>query len=91
MFGKRGNETEIPITRKESKRMKNGVVSHNHPTGGSFSISDWKTFKNAELSEIRVITEDGIINKRERFIRSSEEYNRLFAQKCGLIYEKEKF
>ena len=33
--------------------------------------------------------ENGIINKRERFLLSSNEYNQLFAKKCGLTYGEE--
>ncbi len=131
LFTKRGNEKSISFTRADKEKMKNGIVSHNHPSGGSFSISDWKVFKNAELQELRVVTDNavyylrrkenagglqisdselekeflkvrkrvkrkyqelykcGTITLQERFLLSSDEYNRLFADMCGVLYGKE--
>lgn len=131
LFTKRGNEKSISFTRADKEKMKNGIVSHNHPSGGSFSISDWKVFKNAELQELRVVTDNvvyylrrnenagglqisdselekeflkvrkrvkrkyqelykcGKITLQERFLLSSDEYNRLFADMCGVLYGKE--
>ena len=130
LFTKRGNEKSISFTRADKEKMKNGIVSHNHPSGGSFSISDWKVFKNAELQELRVVTDNvvyylrrnenagglqisdselekeflkvrkrvkrkyqelykcGKITLQERFLLSSDEYNRIFADMCGVIYGK---
>lgn len=133
LFTKRGGETEIRFTKAEARRMEGGIVTHNHPSNASFSMADWKTFKNANLSEIRVAANDGtyylrrktkgaewgvsdeelekeykkirrdvkskyqemykrgMINKTERFILSSDEYNRLFAEKNGFEYGKEMY
>lgn len=131
LFAKRGNEKEVVFTGSEVKRMKNCIVTHNHPSGGSFSIPDWKLFKKAKLQEIRAISgdeiyylrrkgnseinvsdeefenklkairkkvrnryqklyKDGIINEKERFLFSSDEYNRKWAEAFGLEYGKEK-
>jgi len=131
LFTKRGNEKSVSFTRTDTAKMKNGIVSHNHPSGGSFSIADWKVFKNAELQELRVVTDNvvyylrrnenagrlqisdselekeflkvrkqvkrkyqelykcGKITLQERFLLSSDEYNRLFADMCGVLYGKE--
>lgn len=131
LFTKRGGETEVIFKKRDVKRMKGCIASHNHPSGGSFSIADWMLFKNASLEEIRAISgdkvyylrrnnntvidklsdeelelefrkirkktrmkyqkmyENGIINRRERFLLSSNEYNQLFAKKCGLAYGEE--
>lgn len=131
LFTKRGNEKEVIFTSSEVERMKNGIVSHNHPSGGSFSIPDWKLFKKAKLQEIRAVSgdgtyylrrkmdsridisdeefedklktirkkvrskyqkmyNDGMINKKERFLFSSDEYNCKWAEVFGLEYGKEK-
>lgn len=133
LFTKRGNERSVNFTKSEVKRMKNGVVTHNHPSGASFSVADWLLFKKAQLSEVRAIGEDGtyylrrsesdslssvdnddfeielrelrkkiknkynklyengIIDKQEQLLQSTDEYNRLFAKRFGVEYGKEKF
>ena len=130
LFTKRGTEKEIVFTKAEAKRMKQCIVSHNHPSGASFSIPDWKLFQELKLQEIRAIAEDkvyylrrvndfelkmseeefenelkrmrrsvrrkyqkmyegGIINKKERLLLSSDEYNRKAAEKFGFEYGEE--
>lgn len=133
LFTKRGSETEIVFTRKEGKMLKNAIITHNHPSGASFSIQDIKTLKVSGAAELRVVGEncvyymrppkewpeeiqsesdlvnelkkirtdvrkryqklyeDGKINKVERLLLSSEEYNRVFAEKYGLQFGKESF
>ena len=133
IFTKRGKESSVEFTRKEVKKMKNRIVSHNHPSGASFSISDWLLFKAGNLQELRAIGIDGVyyirrteeflnllisdeefktelietrnqvrkkyqkiyesgkISKRERFLLSSDEYNKIFAEKMKLRYGKEDF
>lgn len=131
LFTKRGNETEIAFTRKEGKMLKGSIITHNHPSGGSFSIQDIRTLKISGASEIRVVGENyvyymrapkewpneiqkesdivdelkkirmevrkyyqklyenGKINKKEKYLLSSDECNRIFAEKYGLKYGKE--
>lgn len=131
LFTKRGSEKSVEFTLNEIRRMRNGVVTHNHPSGASFSVADWQLFYGAGLQELRVIGEnevyylrrkkkfqinitkeefeneikkmrkevqskyqkmykDGIINKRERLLFSSDEYNQKVAERFGLEYGKEK-
>jgi len=133
LFTKRGSETEIIFTRKEGKMLKDSIITHNHPSGASFSIQDIKTLKASGAAELRVVGkncvyyirppkewseeiqnesnlekelkkirtdvrkhyqklyDDGKINKIERLLLSSEEYNRVFAEKYGFQYGKENF
>ena len=134
MFTKRGDERSVSFTKSEIKKMKNCIVSHNHPSGASFSLADWTVFKRAKLQELRAIGEDkvyyirvgekaeqlwnmpdddfielyedirkkirkeyhnlyksGKINKKERLLLSSDEYNRIIAEKVGVKYGKEYF
>ena len=60
LFQKRGDRKEVVFTKKEIMRMKNGVISHNHPTGGSFSTEDIYLFKESGAVEIRAATADGV-------------------------------
>lgn len=134
LFTKRGDERSVSFTKSEIKKMKNCIVSHNHPSGASFSLADWTVFKRAKLQELRAIGEDkvyyirvgekaeqlwnmpdddfielyadirkkirkeyhnlyksGKINKKERLLLSSDEYNRIIAEKVGVKYGKEYF
>ena len=133
LFTKRGNGKSVYFTKRELKRMKGKILSHNHPSGGAFSIADWILFNETKLQEIRVTTtngvyylrrteafeklninseelerefkkvreeikkqyqdlyESGTISKTERFLRSSENYNRIFAKQMGLEFGRERF
>ncbi len=134
LFTKRGDERSVSFTKSEIKKMKNCIVSHNHPSGASFSLADWTVFKRAKLQELRAIGEgkvyyirvgekaeqlwnmpdddfielyedirkkirkeyhnlykSGKINKKERLLLSSDEYNRIIAEKVGVKYGKEYF
>lgn len=134
LFTKRGDERSVDFTWREIRKMRNCIVSHNHPSGASFSIADWKLFKKAKLQELRAIGENevyyirvddntkllqnmpddefielceemrrkvrkeyqklyksGKISKQERLLLSSDEYNRLIAEKVGVKYGKEYF
>lgn len=133
LFTKRGSEKEVEFTKAEGRRMKNGVVTHNHPSGASFSLSDINMMRMTEMAELRVVTESGVyymrapkkwpekikkesdlitelknirketrkyyqklfedgkINEIERYWLSSDERNRIFAEKYGFEYGKEPF
>lgn len=134
LFTKRGDERSVSFTWMEIIKMKNCIVSHNHPSGASFSLADWSVFKRAKLQELRVVGKDrvyyiragedagklwnmpycdfiklcekirkktrkeyhnlyksGKINKQERLLLSSDEYNRIIAEKVGIKYGKESF
>lgn len=64
LFQKSGSEKEVRFTRLEALRLKGSVVSHNHPSGGSFSEADIYFLKLSEASEIRVIVQDGVYYMR---------------------------
>ena len=134
LFTKRGDERSVEFTRKEIRKMRGCIVSHNHPSGASFSIADWNVFKRAKLQELRAIGDNqvyyirlkdnaeilknmdnvefaelckktqrdvrkeyqklyksGKINRQEALLQSSDEYNRLVAEKVGVEYGKEYF
>lgn len=133
VFTKRVNEENVYFTKRLLKRMKGKIVSHNHPSGGAFSIEDRVLFNKLELQEMRAITANGVyyirrtetfekssitseelknefikvrqrikkqyqelyksgtINKAERFLRSSESYNRVFVKQMGLEFGREMF
>ncbi len=60
LFQKRGSNKEVQFTKSEVKRMKDGVITHNHPSGSSFSLEDINLFRESKASEIRVTTEKGV-------------------------------
>ena len=48
----------LVLPQEERKIFEMGVVTHNHPSGGSFSPADFKTLCNMRLHEIRAVTAD---------------------------------
>nr|DAZ00616.1 MAG TPA: minor capsid protein [Caudoviricetes sp.] len=59
IMSKRGGESSVRISLKDYTKLKNAVVTHNHPSGGSFSFTDLKFLKRMPISELRVAVSDG--------------------------------
>ena len=60
-------------------------MTHNHPSGGSFSADDIKFLKNTLISELRVSTRDYVyyIRKPKKWpeeINSSEKIDKAFSE-----------
>lgn len=68
-FSKRGNTSSVSISVLDIPKLRGGVVTHNHPSGGSFSFTDLKFLKRMPISEIRVSTMVG-----SYYIRKPEEW-----------------
>lgn len=56
---KKGDESSVTFTASDIKRMENGVLTHNHPHGTTFSCADINMLLKAKLAEIRAVGEDG--------------------------------
>lgn len=99
LFQKAGSEKEVRFTRLEAMRLKGTVVSHNHPSGGSFSIADIYFLKVSEASEIRVVVSDGVyymrppgkwseaLSERNDFIKELERIRKDVRKKYQKLYE----
>lgn len=70
-FSKRGNTSSVSISVLDIPKLRGAVVTHNHPSGGSFSFTDFKFLKRMPVSEIRVSTKEG-----SYYIRKPEEWPR---------------
>lgn len=57
LFQKRGSETEVIFSKKEVKLLVGAVVTHNHPSGGSFSCEDIQFLRKSGAAEVRVSTD----------------------------------
>lgn len=62
---KRGGISSVSFSVLDYKKLRNAVVTHNHPSGGSFSIDDVKFLKIMPISELRVSTYDGVYYLRK--------------------------
>lgn len=56
---KRGDSNSVRMSILDYKKLKDAVVTHNHPSGGSFSSDDIKFLKTMPISELRVSTDEG--------------------------------
>lgn len=56
---KRGDSNSVSLSVFDYRKLKNAVVTHNHPSGGSFSTDDIKFLKAMPISELRVSTDEG--------------------------------
>lgn len=59
-FSKRGDANSVGVSVLDIPKLRGAVVTHNHPSGGSFSYGDIKFLKRMPVSEIRVSTVDGV-------------------------------
>lgn len=60
LFQKRGTGNEVSFTMSEFKRLKGGVVSHNHPAGASLSSQDIILLQKSGAAEVRASTASGV-------------------------------
>ena len=60
LFKKHGGQHEVIYTDDEWALMKNGVSTHNHPLGATFSPDDICVLKESGLKEIRAVGRDGV-------------------------------
>lgn len=58
-FSKRGNTSSVSVSVLDIPKLYGAVVTHNHPSGGSFSFTDLKFLKRMPISEIRISTTNG--------------------------------
>lgn len=56
---KRGGTNSVRLSVLDYPKLKDAVVTHNHPSGGSFSVDDIKFLKRVPISELRVVSERG--------------------------------
>ncbi len=54
-FAKKGTRTYVSFTKAEVAKMKDAILTHNHPQGTAFSFADIDMAFVADLSEIRAI------------------------------------
>ena len=59
VFKKKGDSSSVSFTKKELKQMNGCVVTHNHPNNSCFSCADINTLREANISELRVATNNG--------------------------------
>ncbi len=84
---KDGSQHEVEFTLDELKKMKNTIVTHNHPQNTTFSPADIYMLKNWELQEVRAAIDKGayILRMNESIVKLPEfeifnkEYEKLYA------------
>lgn len=75
IFEKTGDKGQVRFTGEEIRRMRNGVLTHNHPNNTCFSPEDIHTLFNAKLSEIRAVTQDGIYRLQKPLTWPRQKYS----------------
>ena len=71
LFQKRGSENEVIFSRAESSRLRGSIITHNHPSGASFSFADIDLLKRSGAQEVRAATESGVYYMRQPIIWDS--------------------
>lgn len=60
LFGRRGDKYHVEFPPEEVKKMRDGVLTHNHPNGSCFSPEDINMLRRGKLSEVRATTSQGV-------------------------------
>ncbi len=69
-FSKRGDINSVSVSVLDIPKLYGAVVTHNHPSGGSFSFTDLKFLKRMPISELRISAANGAY-----YIRKPEEWS----------------
>jgi hypothetical protein len=57
---KAGTDSEVQFSNDDIRKMKSGILTHNHPGGGCFSPNDINMLRYGKLSEVRAVTPNGV-------------------------------
>lgn len=99
LFQKRGGESEVLFSWSEIKRLEGNTISHNHPSGASFSARDIATLHDSKAAEIRAATEDGVyfmrapqswpkeINNADKIVRVIKDISADVRKKYQILYD----
>ncbi|MBC8586621.1 hypothetical protein H8705_13660 [Oscillospiraceae bacterium NSJ-64] len=68
LFIKNGGARSVSFTRSEVKKMKGGILTHNHPENTTFSPADIYVLMRSQLSEIRATTKGGTYILRQPLV-----------------------
>lgn len=97
---KRGSVNRVSMSILEYRKLQKAVVTHNHPSGGSFSFEDLRFLKNTPISELRVAAESGVfymrkpekwreeINTTEKMKKEIEKIQKELKPKYRELYNK---
>lgn len=66
LFKNTGTASQVTFTDEQLAQMKGAVVTHNHPSGSSFSATDIELMTRTGAAEIRVATPDYFYSVRPR-------------------------
>lgn len=75
IFEKTGDKGRVRFTGEEIQRMRDSVLTHNHPNNSCFSPEDLHTLFHARLSEIRAVTQDGVYKLQKPIIWPRQKYS----------------
>lgn len=88
ILSKKGLEHEVEFTSDEISKMKDGILTHNHPINTPFSPDDLYFMIDANLQEMRVVTEYGIhILRRNENLHLMPNYD-LFMKEYEILCKK---
>ena len=100
LFQRRGKENEVAFSLRDFFKLKGTVVTHNHPSGLSFSAEDIQVLQNGQLAELRAITEEGVfyirppkkwsteINSPSKIKKIIEEIKKDVVQQSQKVYNR---
>lgn len=89
LLQKTGDRGRVRFTHEETLKMRGGVLTHNHPNNSCFSPEDIHTLFNAKLSEIRVVTHDGVYRLQRPSIWPKQKYSLEIIEQIYYDIDKE--
>ena len=94
---KRGEKDRIVYTDEETALMPGGVLTHNHPSGATFSVDDIDMMGRTGITELRAIGRDGVYVIRQpaewpeeinSFEKLEKEYSEIQLSLQNEMYEE---
>jgi SPP1 gp7 family putative phage head morphogenesis protein len=85
-----GDEGSIEFSKNHVDMLKGNTLTHNHPGGGTFSLSDIKSLSNYDIGEIRAVGIDGtyIATPKSPSIKSAKEIDNIFNNRYQIEKER---
>ena len=94
---KRGEKDRIVYTDEETALMPGGVLTHNHPSGATFSVDDIDMMGRTGITELRAVGRDGVYVIRQpaewpeginSFEKLEKEYSEIQSSLQNEMYEE---
>lgn len=88
LFHNKGNETSVYFSKSDEAKMKDAILTHNHPSHSPFSEGDINTFVKGQLYEMRATTVHGKVYSIRQTENSNPTDGEKFRETFNLLMQQ---